>query len=250
MKTNYRVRDLCRQSLVYLNQNSLLPSFLESGPFRKPLHRGRPVFRPEQVMLAHYCLAEGPLYSNPQHWKLAFDLIQSFRSGGPKKPDFSWTLERCYGSFGQLEPRDLYRMVLSSFTRCGFIARDADEARLRTQFELVDSCKVMKLPEPYGKWLQIQQARPRWDDPVELKALVECQVWTAVQPKGSALKYQTFVNMQLSTLMPTLVLTAGELIIELILKGKPQPAASRRSLETAILRVVRERMASSPWSRR
>lgn len=250
MKGSYRTRDLCRQSLVYLTKNSLLPSYLESGPFRKRVHHGRPVFRPEQLMLAHYCLAEGALYSDLRDWKFAFDLVRSFSVGGASRQRQSgWTLERCFGSFGQLEPRDLYRHLLSAWARSGFTARDANESRLSAQFELQDSCKVTQLPEPYGKWLHIQEGLPRWDDPVELKAAVECRVWTKVEPQGSPRKYQTFVDMNLSTLMPTLVQTTGELLVELLSNGTPCSAERRRSLESAVLRVVRQRLAMSPWNR-
>src|SRR5215510_11439921 len=108
---------------------------------------------------------------------MVYRLIRSFTaSGAARMHQDGWQLDQCYGNFGELDGRDLFQQLTSAFLRCGFRLVDSNDVHRSAQFELTESCNVMSLPEPYGKWLQLKEQRPRWKMPAELKVIARCVV--------------------------------------------------------------------------
>jgi len=244
-KAVFRARDLCRQSLEYLVARGLLSPYQLSGRFIKPLPRANAVFRPEHLVLAHYSVADGPLYRDPGGWEQVYRLVRSFFAASAAQMNSQrWKLDRCYGTFGDRDPLKLFRDLLSVFNQCGFRNADVKEPDLTAQLELTESVKVSSLPEPYGKWMQLRQGRPDWDGPVDLKVIARYRVYTELDPPSK--QFQTFLDLELSTLAVPVVFA---LLPGLLDRRKGRSQGQYAAVERRVLELVRQRMAQRPWTR-
>jgi hypothetical protein len=239
----FRGRDLCRQSLAYLIDHGFLSEYVESGRFVPPPPRARAIFSPEQLMLSHYAQKEGILYWFAAQWELAFKLVRSFTAGAAVRGQQNrWQLEQCYGSFGDLDVQALFQHVTSAFVWCGFRTTDTNDVHRSAQFELTDTCNVMSLPEPYGKWLQLKEGRPQWKMPVELKVVARCAVQREFTTR------QTFLHLELSTLAAPLIMALANELADLLHEPHGRLGAySLRQHEEMLADVLRQRLALPPW---
>lgn len=197
-------RGLCQDSLQDLIRRSRLKSYENSGKFMKPRVR-HSIIPPELGLIAHYSVAEGPLYEDESQWEFAYRLVHSFTQRGRRNLQSQFTLRDPFGPFQGVQVDDLMSQLPHIFEQCGFRGHQPSRLARSAVFLSTGSCKVEQLPEPYGKWLQIQQRKPRWDRPVELEMEAVCNV-------SAPTKYATRLDLTVSTLaMPLLELLAEKL---------------------------------------
>ena len=197
-------RSLCQDSLQDLIQRGLLKSYENSGKFIKPRVR-HSVIPLELGLIAHYSVAEGPLYEDESQWEFAYRLVHSFTQRGRRNVQSQFILHDPFGPFQGVQVDDLMSQLPHIFEQCGFRGHQPSRLARSAAFVSTGSCKVEQLPEPYGKWLQIQQRKPRWDRPVELEMEAVCNL-------SAPAKYVTRLDLTVSTLaMPLLELLAENL---------------------------------------
>ncbi len=197
-------RGLCQESLQDLIRRGRLKSYENSGKFIKPRVR-HSIVPPELGLIAHYSVAEGPLYEDESQWEFAYRLVYSFTQRGRRNLQSQFTLHDPFGTFQGVQVDDLMSQLPHIFEQCGFRGYQPSRLARSAAFVSTGSCKVEQLPEPYGKWLQIQQRKPRWDRPVELEMEAVCNL-------SAPTKYVTRLDLTVSTLaMPLLELLAEKL---------------------------------------
>jgi hypothetical protein len=209
-KTNQmKVRDLCRTSVEWLVTASILDSFEESGRFVSPTGAtGRFSIGRDHRLLAHYAMFRGNLYKDKSQWVRVHQLIELFTSSGRSRPTKrEWKLSSPYGAFASVPPGELLAHLQSVFGDVGFSMRDRNDAAGLVTFRAEDVCTVMDLPEPYGKWFQLEERRPRWDDQLSLMFEVRCTI-SNIQARDSRhpLPYATVVDLEMSALAPPMVI--------------------------------------------
>lgn len=197
-------RNLCHDSLKYLIDCGRLKPYENSGKYRKPRVR-HSIIPPELGVVAHFSVAEGLLYEDEEQWEFAYLLVHSFTQRGRRELQGQFTLHNPFGEFQGVQVDDLISQLPTVFEQCGFQGQPPSKLARSATFVSRDSCKVEQLPEPYGKWCQIQQRQPRWDRQVELEIEAACAL-------SSPVKYVTHLDLTLSTLaMPLLELLAEKL---------------------------------------
>lgn len=197
-------RSLCQDSLQDLIRCGRLKSYENSGKFIKPRVR-HSIVPPELGLIAHYSVAEGPLYEDESQWEFAYRWVHSFTQRGRRNVQSQFTLHDPFGPFQGVQVDDLMSQLPHIFEQCGFRGHQPSRLARSAVFVSTGSCKVEQLPEPYGKWLQIQQRKPRWDRPVELEMEAVCNL-------SAPAKYVTRLDLTVSTLaMPLLELLAEKL---------------------------------------
>lgn len=233
-----RVRDLCRDSLRYFLTNGFLPNYEESGRYVKQLPRAHPVFRPELRLAAHYCLAEGALYESSYDWDLAYRYVRSFTASSVARGEFETRIPRWCGSFGEKKSTDLLNLFMSAMVRCGFDMTDKNELTKTARFEMKESSKVLKLPEPYGKHLHLRQGKPSWEEPVDLRVVVDCRTASVMEPPGGKIAFQTYLDLELSTFPPTLLPLLARNLARLLGGALPGSVKSLSEIDREILRIA------------
>jgi hypothetical protein len=211
-----RVRDYCRRSLEFLVQNKFLPDYLVTGPFNRGAPRPQAVFRPEQMIVAHYAVAEGPLYANRAAWDAAFKYIKSFTATGVGAAQKTCVLPQWCGIFAEFDTEDLLGLVSSALTQSGLTLKIRNDTARTATFEAQDDCKVSSLPEPYGKYLQLVQNKAGWDNPVQLRLLLNVRVVSQPAPPNARFRFQTHVDLDASTLAPPLLENAAKRLNSLL----------------------------------
>lgn len=197
-------RSFCQDSLQDLIRCGRLKSYENSGKFIKPRVR-HSIVPPELGLIAHYSVAEGPLYEDESQWEFAYRWVHSFTQRGRRNVQSQFTLHDPFGPFQGVQVDDLMSQLPHIFEQCGFRGHQPSRLARSAVFVSTGSCKVEQLPEPYGKWLQIQQRKPRWDRPVELEMEAVCNL-------SAPAKYVTRLDLTVSTLaMPLLELLAEKL---------------------------------------
>jgi hypothetical protein len=204
-----RVRDYCRKSLEFLVQRNFVPNYQVSGPFARGAPRPSALFRPEQMILAHYAIAEGPLYANPATWEATYKYIKSFTATGVGAAAKNCLFSSWCGNFPDLDADDLLGLVTSALTQCGLNLKHRNDTARTASFEAVDDCKVSALPEPYGKYLQLVQHKAAWDNPVQLRLFVNVKAVALPAAPGAPFKTQSHIELETSTLTPTLMDSAA-----------------------------------------
>ena len=107
------------------------------------------------------------------------------------------------------------------------------------RFEMKESSKVVKLPEPYGKNLQILQRKPSWDEPVDMRILLDCRIVSIMQPPSSKTAFESYLDLHFSTFVPALLPILASQLAALL--GQPYPGSitSQDALDREVLRLAK-----------
>jgi hypothetical protein len=237
-----RTRDWCKSTLDYLIKEDLLPSYVVSGRYQPP--EGQPhrlALSPEAKTLLHYSQCEGPLYEAETDWRRAYQLVRSFSAAGRSERASQWLLQNPFKAFQKVNAGDLLDQVSSAFLREGFRCLDRHDATMSAVFRLEDSCKVIDLPEPYGKWLQLKQAKPRWNASTTLVLDVRCRVYARARAEHEG-EFESLLDFTLSTIALPLVLMLrrelGESLDAPQLTAKDEQARMRAEARDAIVETL------------
>lgn len=209
-----RVRDCCKLTVDWLTEAGALESYQESGRFAASLGgKGAFALDRDQQLLTHYAVCDGVLYEYEKQWRRAYQTIHQFKAEGlaeglARRGPSAWKLPSVFGPFDGVSPPEALSLLLSAFARSGFQLTDQNDTAGSAVFRNEDSCLVMDLPEPYGKWLQHRERRPRWEETLALA--VEARVTLtgrALSPQPLGLRgYATLIDIELSALAPPLIL--------------------------------------------
>lgn len=193
------VKQWSQASLRLLVDEGLLEGYVDSGKFTRP-RITRPIVPEEARRLAHYRPCEGPLYQDEAAWQAAYRLVKSFVASGAGGGE-RLTLRSLYGRIPE-EIDVVFGRLPQVLQRLGFSTTE-DKASRTVRFEASGQAKVADLPEPYGKWLQIKEGRPRWDEPAELELRGACrlrdlgQLETALDLELSAFAFALLDDLRL-----------------------------------------------------
>jgi hypothetical protein len=192
-----RVRDMVRGSFRAAMAAGLLESYEHSGRFDAPERFGS-VWRHTQLRDAFYGQTGGPLYADHAEWQRAYRFVQAFTAAEAARRSRALPvrLERCFGSFGAMAPDDVFHHISFALEACGMKKVAVNAISQEGIFEAFDSAKLESLPEPYGKWLMLQERQRRWGEPVSLGLSVHCRVTTGYASRGGRL--ETAVTLSLS----------------------------------------------------
>jgi len=163
---------LGQRSLDWFIDQHLLGSYQPSGRFAKPRF-SRPLIPEEFRRLAHYRNCVGALYRDRADWEFAYRLIAGFTLSGRKGGHEQLMLPSLYGRLPAKLEKVLEQLPFA-FEQAGFQALAPNPGLRELRFRASGNCRVSDLPEPYGKWQQIQLGRPRWDERVELEVEAHC----------------------------------------------------------------------------
>jgi hypothetical protein len=199
---------LVNASFGSLTALGIFDSFVESGRFREP-NRSAPkkIFSRDDRALAHYAACQGALYESREQWQAAFRFVESFtKKGRERHGGKGILLPTVFGAFGGVKPKTLFDKVCHGFNRRRFSCLDKDEVNLSAVFSLTEACKTLDLPEPYGKWLQLEMKRPQWsENDIDLEFEARARVYTGA---GG----ETYLDFTFSTFaLPLLRDLGGEL---------------------------------------
>lgn len=232
--TAVRVRDLCAQALAFAQQARALPRYVASGRFTPAPggHRSRFALDEEFLLLAHYQACEGALYRSEADWERAYRLVGGFirpRRGMVARS--AWSLPGVLGPCPGFAPSYLLDQAQAALLRLGFAPRDHNPEAFSTVMVMTDACKVMDLPEPYGKWLQAKRGCPRWREEVDLELVARCDVSACAADHEE--EESAVASLQLSALALTLPLALHEEVGRLLHAGGSW-AGQARSLNRAV----------------
>jgi hypothetical protein len=238
-----RTRELCHESLKFAITERLLPGFKKSGRYivQREFKGGHTIDQDIKI-IAHYAAAEGPLFADERAWRQAKDLVAAFTrkeaSGFNRR---KWPLPRLFGPVDGIAPGDLLAQSEAALLRFGFVTIDRNDRSFTAAFSSADSCTVMDLPEPYGKWLQ-WEGKPRWKQDIELEVDLRCQFFSEDAQGGSPDAFESFVSVEVSALAAPLFVVlerelAGLLHIERI-TGTDDPAKFRQRLTAALRKEI------------
>ena len=205
-----RVQDLCKAAIDWLVEAGVLDVYEESGKFVEPLGgKGKFALDRDQRLLTHYAVCSGSLYTDERRWRRAYQMIHMFTAAGlAQRNRRTWKLASPFGPLEAIPPAEALVQLQSAFVRAGFQMTDQNDATGSAVFRTEDTGRVIDLPEPYGKWFQHRERRPRWDEPLDLAIEVHCRVLSRVQSPGphATSAYATVIDIELSGLAPSLVL--------------------------------------------
>jgi hypothetical protein len=202
-----RVRDILRASFEAAIQAGALGDYRSSGRFDRPERYGA-VFRTADRRAAHYASTEGPLYRDYDAWRRAFQFAHAFTAGQASRAIVRppYRLEHCFGSFGRTDPKDAMHCVGAAMEGAGMKRIAIDETTSEALFDASDSARLESLPEPYGKWLMLQQGQLRWDKPVSLRLVARCRLEQSYAAPDSRETWpQTYLTLSLSAPAVSLV---------------------------------------------
>ena len=179
-----RVRDIVRRSFEQLVAAGTLPPYGRQGRYVPPPPRHNAPWRPEQLEILHHGAAAGTLYADPAAWESAVAFIRSFTAAAARPDVMPWSIDSFCGSFGEVPADDLLHHLTAGLSGCGLHAIGTNTIARTAHFEATDTATVGALPEPYGKWFQIRERRPRWKEPVALRLMVRIHARIALRPDG------------------------------------------------------------------
>jgi hypothetical protein len=190
-----RVRDIVRRSFDHLVSVGTLPTYERQPRYVPPPARHNAPWRPDQLELLHYADTQGALYDDPTAWRAAVGFIRSFTSAAAGSARLEWHAAAFCGPFSNIPAAELLRHVSAAMLEFGLHSTSTNTTRRSASFEASDNPTVSALPEPYGKWLQIREERPRWKEPVALQLIV--RVCCRVVPHVDG-RIDGYVDLQMS----------------------------------------------------
>jgi hypothetical protein len=212
-----RVRDMVRSSFDQLIESGALPAYRRRGRYTPPVMRHNPTWRPEQVELARYGAASaGGLYIDLQAWRAAVDFIRAFTAASAARAPWQWQLPSWSGSFGEVPAEDLLHHLSAGLGAFGLRPSASNTITHTAYFDASDSAAVAALPEPYGRWLQVQEGRPRWKEKIDLRLVACARARIVLRRDG---RFDTFADIALSGPAIALMHGLGSTL------GRPLPPA-------------------------
>lgn len=198
-------RDLCRASLDWLIDAGVLKPFDETGRFVAPLDGAKGSLNAGQRLLAHYTPLTGPLYRDDGQWKRAQQLVAMFEAQvASARGRRLWRVPAPFGAIGGVSPAEFLTHVQSAMSAAGFSISSRTDAAGSLSFVCQDTCLVLDLPEPYGKWFQHREGRSRWEAPFSLAVEVRCQTTRRTGPGD---EYLTILDFESSAVVPFLIVS-------------------------------------------
>jgi hypothetical protein len=191
-----RVRDIVRSSFDQLIESGALPPYPRRGRYTPPVLRHNATWRPEQVEIARYGGAlDSGLYADPQLWRTAVEFIRAFTAASAARAPWQWQLPAWSGSFGEVPAEDLLHHLAAGFGAFGLRPTSSNTIAHTTCFDATDQAAVAALPEPYGRWLQVQDGRPRWKEKIDLRLLACARARIVLRRDG---RFDAFADIALS----------------------------------------------------
>jgi hypothetical protein len=215
-----RIRDVLRNSFEKLVLDGALPPYRRQGRYVPPPPRFNSPWRPEQIEVLARGSVEGRLYQDPDAWRSAVAFAKLFTAAAAGRGELSWRVDSFGGAFANVPADDLLEHASAVLTGCGFQPTGRNTITQTASFEASDNPTVSALPEPYGKWLQIAEERPRWKEPVALRLIVRVRTRIVLRSDG---RHDGFIDVAMSA--PALSLLA---ILARHL-GRAPPSLSARS---------------------
>jgi hypothetical protein len=213
-----RVRDILRSSFDQLIESGALPPYRRQGRYTPPVMRHSPTWRPEQVELARYGAAlDDGLYADLQAWRIAVDFIRAFTAASAARAPWQWRMPSWSGSFGEVPAEDLLHHLTASFGAVGLRPSASNTITHTTYFDASDSAAVAALPEPYGRWLQVQEGKPRWKEKIDLRLVACARARIVLRRDG---RFDAFADIALSGPAISLMQSLGSTL------GRPLPPPS------------------------
>jgi hypothetical protein len=190
-----RVRDIVRNSFERLIETGGLPAYERRGRYTPPFARHNPVWRPEQMESTHYAAASGGLYEDDEAWQKAVEFVRAFTASRAGRGVMPWRLPAWGGSFGEVPAEDLLHHLTAGFSAFGLRTLSANTITHTAWLDSTDSAAVSALPEPFGRWLQVREGRPRWKEKVELRLAARARARVTMRPDG---RFDAFADIALS----------------------------------------------------
>jgi hypothetical protein len=222
-----RIRDIVRNSFDQVIEANALPPYERRGRYTPRVLRHNPTWKPEQVELARYGAVSGSgLYADVEAWQTAVGFIRAFTAAAAARAPRNWQLPRWSGSFGEVPAEDLLHHFSAALGACNLRPVSSNTITHTTYFEATDSATVAALPEPYGRWLQVQEGRPRWKEKVELRLVAYVRTHIALRRDA---RFDAFADIALSgpaiSLMQDLGSTLNRALPTAAASWLPRPAA-------------------------
>jgi hypothetical protein len=195
--------ELCRSTLAAMIRQKWLPTFKVSGRFR-PQGRDRPGVPKDLAKLLWYARLEGALYQDALCWRVAYRAVDSFRQHRPEVLHSEMIEDEVFGVLAA-PLQDVQRFLVTAFSALDFRCMASDPATQTAWFSSQHSCTVEDLPEPYGKWVQIKQKSPKWEQPSQLSLQARC----TLDPRGPR---SCVMRLVMSTFAPALLERLAEQI--------------------------------------
>ena len=199
------IHDIAKASLDWLAEADLLPRHRESGTFT-PRVSGSQSFvvgEPQQVLM-HYAQLAGPLYSNLTAWGQARRVVAGFIADTRESP--SWTPQSPFITGNRLLPSEVLDQATSALAGLGLSLIDRNNHRGSALFRAEETCRILDLPEPYGKWFQHRDSKPCWADTQVLRLDVRCTIATLRTGPGAGMPPGTLaagLRVEISALAPS-----------------------------------------------
>jgi hypothetical protein len=208
-----RVRDIVRNSLEQLVTDGTLPAYQHDGFYKPAPRRDAMPWRPDQLELLHHAVARGPLYHDSAAWRAAVDFVKAFAASTAARGEPRWRIDAFCGAFADIPADDLLHQVTAALASCGLSCVGSNTITRTAYFEATDTPKVSALPEPYGKWFQIREDTPRWQEPVALRLIAQTHTRIVLRPDG---RFDGYVDMRISapalSLLPAVATRLGRSI--------------------------------------
>ena len=202
-----RVRDIVRGSFDAVIEAGALPTYDLRGRYTPAVVRHNPTWKPEQVELARYgAVSTCGLYADAEAWQTAVTFIRAFTASASARAPRNWQLPRWSGSFGEVSADDLLHHLSASLGAFNLRPISTNTITHTAYFEATDSATVAALPEPYGRWLQVQDGRPRWKEKVELRLLACVRAHIVLRRDA---RFDAFADLALSGPAISLVQALG-----------------------------------------
>ena len=164
------MKTLVAETLDEFERRGWLPAYERSGKSAKP--RQTPsLLTAEDWEIAHYAEARGLLYRDYGAWEIAKDLVEGFVAAGGGARRFALDLPCAFGPLAGVSSDVLTKNLGQLFDLCG-VPQAAPGAGGKGVFRAREKVQVSDLPEPYGKWLQLQDNAPRWRQQVDLELVL------------------------------------------------------------------------------
>jgi hypothetical protein len=165
------LKPACSTGLKQLIRAGIFPDFKETGRYQPSPHHMRRDFREREMHILHYADLRGPLYRNAFQWRRVQIVVHGFTQEGLGITRL--TLPNVWGTI----PASFETMKAAlpgAFAATGLERTDSDPGGRHWSFRVDGGEPMESLPEPYGKWFQHRQQRPRWGESIRLRLEVRC----------------------------------------------------------------------------
>ncbi len=216
------LRTVTKSSLDWLVGAGLLPAYREGGAF-VPAVSGVQSFalgEPQQ-MLMHYAPLDGRLYADLDAWRRATRVVAAFIADIRAAPP--WTPQKPFLVFEPLRPSDALDQAHSALTRVGLALVDRNDRNGTALFRAEETCRVLDLPEPYGKWFQHREHKPCWGEPRPLRLDVKCAIEAQRQAPGAGMgdAYAAALTLEFSALAMPIAIEVHTALASLSKTARP-----------------------------